>query len=127
MDNLPLWVLLVNSGILFLFYLVGLIINLIKLRKSVREFKSALNEMSENKINQMGDEETMKKIFCDKCGADITSVTYKNYNGYDLCDKCYEAITSIENEIASKEKSRKALLEQISKLDEELKNLKLNK
>ena len=127
MENLSLWASLAIAGVLFLSYLVGLIINLIKLRKVVREFKTALNEMSENKINQMGDEETMKKIFCDKCGADITSVSYKNYNGFDLCDKCYEAVTSLENEIANKEKARKALLEQVSKIDEEIRKLKLNK
>lgn len=123
MENVPLWLSITIAVVLLASYAIMFIINLLKLRKAIKEFKSTLSQMTDNKISQMESEEEMKKIFCDKCGKDITSATQRNYNGYDLCDRCFEEVNGMEGKIAEKQKAIDALNEQISIMRNELERL----
>ena len=127
MDNLPIWVSVAIAVVLFLTYVIGLIINTIKLHKLLANFKATLKEAFQSKNNQITEETAMKKILCDKCGKDITSSTAHDYHGLDLCDSCYEKVLVMEKELEGIKKQREQLLKQLDEINSKIENFSVLK
>lgn len=127
MDNLPIWVSVAIAVVLFLTYVIGLIINAIKLHKLLANFKATLKEAFQSKNNQITEETAMKKILCDKCGKDITSSTAHDYHGLDLCDSCYEKVLVMEKELEGIKKQREQLLKQLDEINSKIENFSVLK
>ena len=121
MEDVLFWVSIVTSAILIVSYIIGAVANVLKLRKAIRDMKSFISDSLVNHSNQIGEENEMKKIFCDSCGKDVTASTRYSVNGLDYCEVCYEKYRNLEKQIEQYTKDKEALEQKIAELMEQLK------